>query len=273
VEYFGNTGNATAPFQRFEGKYTQRGTIAPYSVLQVDNTYFFLDQERKIVRLVGGDPQVISNPFDADFQALDTVTDARGMHIISGGDTWYVLTFPTEQKTYAYDYKRDIFSEWSYYNNDTGLRENFLGNTSCYMKKWNQHLVGSRKNDGYLYLSSKEIYRDGGNPCVFEMWTGWDGDGSWRTVPELRLTLKRGKGAALTTPEPWLEIYYRDDHGNPNDPDSSWRGPKIVNLGQLGETDRMYRVHQLGRYRNRQYRFLCSADIPLVIIKAEEFYG
>lgn len=273
IEYVGNTGNATIPFQRYEGKVTQRGTIAPYSIQQIDNTYFFLDEERKITRLVGADPQVISNPFDADFQALNTIEDARSMHVKCGGDTFYVISFPSELKTYAYDYKRDSFFEWSYMNATSGNRENFLGLTSCYIKRWNQHFVGSRLADGYIYLSSKEIYQDGGASCQFELITGWEGNGDWRVVKELLLKLKRGTGAAITKPEPFLDVYYRNSDANPNDSDASWKGPRSVNLGQLGESNHLARITQLGRYRNRQYRFVCSGNVPVVLVAAEEVYG
>lgn len=269
IEYWGNTGNATTPFERFDGANTERGVIAPYSICKIDNTWFFLDQDRRVVRMAGRDPQVVSNPFDRELQKLATVSDARGWHEHCDGETNYVLTFPTEGRTFCFDYKRDSWSERSYWNNDTGNRDAYLGQTCCYMRGWNKHLVGSRV-DGKIYYVSRDYYQDGGNPMVWEMWTGWQGDGMWRNVSQLGLKIRRGDGAALTTPEPILEVYYRDRNASPNASDSSWKGPRHVNLGQLGETDHFYRIRRLGRYRNRQYRFRCAANVPIVLSGAEE---
>jgi hypothetical protein len=269
IEYWGSTGNATAPFQRFEGSNTERGCIAPYTVQQIDNTWFFLDHERRVVKLAGRDPQVVSNPFDSELQKMDTVSDARGLHVHPNGETFYVLTFPAEGRTFAYDYKRDVWAEWSYWNNDTGSRDAFLGQTSCYMRTWNKHLIGSR-TDGKVYYTSKSYHQDGGNPAMWEVWTGWEGNGDWRFVAELMLKIRRGDGAALTTPEPILELYYRDRNANPNDDEAQWIGPKHVNLGQLGEMDHVYRIRRLGRYRTRQYRFRCAENVPIVLSEAAE---
>lgn len=270
TEYFGNTGNSVLPFQRFEGANTERGTIAPYSIQKIDNTWFFLDQERKVIRLAGRDPQVVSNPFDLEIQKMDTVSDCKSMHITCNGLALYILSFPSEGRTFCYDYKLDVWSEWSYWNQDTGEREEFLGNTSCYMSSWNKHLVGSRKDDK-IYYASKDYYQDGSDVCVFEMWLGWIGNGQWTTPSELILQVRRGDGPASTTPEPFLEVYYRDRNANPNDNNTYWVGPKHVNLGQLGEMDHFARIFRLGRYRNRQYRFVCAENTPVVISGAVEY--
>lgn len=267
IEYWGDTGNQTAPFQRFEGANTERGTIAPHSVCKIDNTWFFLDQDRKVVRLAGRDPQVFSTPFDREIQLMDVVSDARGMHIHPGGDTYYVLTFPTEGRTFAYDYKRDVWGEWSYWNNVSGDRDAYLGQTVCYMRTWNRHLVGSRI-DSKVYFASREYYQDGGNPMMWEIWTGWTGDGQWRSVAELIFRVRRGD--VLAVGDAVIELFYRNRNANPVADDSSWIGPKHINLRRLGEMDHITRLHRLGRCRTRQYRFRCASNVPVVLSSAEE---
>jgi len=296
IEYWGTTTNPTAPFQRFEGANTERGTIAPYSVEKIDNTWFFLDQERKVVRLTGRDPQVISNPFDKEFQKIDVVEDAISLHERCNGETNYVLTFPTAKRTFCYDYKRDSWSERSFWNNATGSRDAYLGLSSCYMRTWNKHLVGSR-TDSKIYLVSKDYTSDAGNPIVWELWTGWVGNGDWNHVPELRIYLRRGDGepgsgvtialnpdgSLMLNPDgsqaynpggspviPVLEVYYRDRNANLGANDQHWVGPRHIDLGLLGEIDNLVRLHRLGRYRYRQYRFRCSSGVPIVLSGAEE---
>lgn len=262
IEYFAATGIASDPFGRLEGTQTERGTIAAYSPAMVDNTWFFLDHERKVVRMVGRDPQIISLPIDRVLQKVGGASAARGFRLSPDGEDYYVLAFPDQ--TWAYDVKRDVWSQWSYFNNETGSREAFLGQSACYMRRWNKHLVGSRK-DGKIYASSRDVYTDGGNPIVTEIWSGWEnfGTDAWKTCPELRLKLRRGDGLPLVSPEPFIEVSYRDN-GN-----TQWSTPRQVNLGQLGENEHIARVRQLGRYRTRQWRFRLAGNVPLVLVSAE----
>lgn len=269
IEYWASSGSPSAPFQRLEGTQTERGIIAPYSIQKIDNTYFFLDDERKIIRLAGRDPQIISNPFDAEIQRMDVASDTRSMHIHCDGQTFYVLTFPTQKKTFAYDYKRDVWSQWSYWDNAGQQRLPFIGQTACYMRSWNMHFVGSRDN-GTLYEASMKYTDDDSIPMVWEIHTGWLGNSEWKIVSELVLQLKRGFGAALVQPEPFMEVSYRERNADPQDKNDGWSTPRMVNLGQLGEMDHIYRLFRLGRYRTRQYRFRCASSVPLVLMAGVE---
>lgn len=260
IESWYNRGDA--PFVKKVGVTVERGCIAPHSIQMIDNAYFFLDHERKVVRLSGRQPTIISNPFDNEIQALTTISDCRGLHVHCDASTFYVLTFPTEGKTYAYDYKRDIWSEWTYYNTMLGGRERWLGNCSCYMRAWNKHLVGSRL-DGKIYYASRNYYQDGSAPMVFELWTGQLGTGQYRSVAELLICLRRGTMVAPAI-DPFLLLYYRDNGS------TQWIGPRHIHLDKAGGTEIITVLHQLGRCRTRQYRFVCSENMPVCLVGGKE---
>lgn len=99
---------------------------------------------------------------------------------------------------------------------------------------------------------------------VWELWSGWEdhGGNDWKTVAELRLRLLRGRGPSAFIGS-ILEVYYRDN-GN-----TEWIGPRHVDLGELGDTDHIFRLHSFGRFRSRQWRFRCAANVPINLISAE----
>jgi hypothetical protein len=251
-------------YVRLDGTSAERGTIAPHSVIKEDNTYFFMDHQRRVIRLEDRTPKIISNPFDLEFKALDTVSDCRGMNIFCDNTTFVVWTFPTENKTYAYDYKRDVWARWTTYDNETGNRNAWLGQTSCYMRKWNKHLVGGR--DGKIYEVSNSFFKDGTAPMVTEIVTGWINHGSdltFKRCAELAIRTLRGAGSAFSNPV--MEVSYRKNGK------TEWNdSPRTLNLGELGDTEHIKCLRNFGRYKTIQWRFRCSEDIEFNLISSEE---
>jgi hypothetical protein len=260
-EHWTDSGDLAAPFQRIPGTITERGCSAPYSVAQVDNSYFFLDTERRVIRLAGRQPQVISNPYDAEFQALSAVSDAIGMHFNANGSTLYVITFPTAERTFFYDYKLDYWGEWSYWNGRS--RDAWLGNCGVYIDTWNKYLVGSRL-DGKIYLASYDYLSDGGQDQITEIWTGninWGTD-KRKECSRLRLKLKRG-AVSVGSAEPVLRLSWRDDGK------TTWSPEREVSLGISGDTEFVQTFRRLGVYRSRQWRFRINGA-ALTLVSAEE---
>lgn len=106
VEVWYDAGNAppTFPFQRSDGAIIQRGTLAPYSIVQEDNTLFFMGEDLIYYRLDGFKPERIS-----DFGAETQWAKYREPHnILSFIYTWnghklLNLTFLSANKTWTLD--------------------------------------------------------------------------------------------------------------------------------------------------------------------------
>lgn len=257
TEAWTTTGDISTPFQRFQGASQERGCIAPYSIVQIDNTYLYLDNERRVIRLNGRSPQVISNPYDNQFQALGVVSDAIGIPVNANGMTLYVITFPTAQRTFFYDYKLDYWGEWSYWNTINAERDHWLGRCGVYIDSWNKYLVGSRV-DGKIYVLDKSYTTDEGSPIVSEMWTAridW-GTNKRKSSNKLKIRVRRGVGGGT------LYVYHRDNGS------SAWGTPRTIDLGELGDTESVKTFRQLGTYTDRQWRFVSTGAMTL--ISAEE---
>lgn len=263
VEYWYNTGDSTAPWQRIQGAVTQRGVLAPHSVRQVDNTWFFLDQDRKIIRLNGRDPSVISTEvIEDEIRGYSFPEKAIGIHLPI--ETTYVLVFPQDGKTWAYDYKRQVWSEWSLWSNETGLRTEWLGRCGCYMRAWGQQLIGSRMN-GQVYLCSEDYAADGDFPLYWEMTTGAiDYNSSFARKICKGLSVRHKRGIAGIGTDAQFDVSYR------NDGQASFTTPRVVNLGENGDTYILSRLYALGQYRSRQWKFSGAANVKVHIADAEE---
>ena len=261
IEFWADTGSAADPLERLSGTTVEHGTISPYSIAQFDSTYWLLDYMRRVVRLQVRNPAVVSNPFDNEFQALSEITDCRILHLPT--ETTIVLTFATEDKSFAYDYKRDVWARWTYLDN--GVRDRYLGQCACYMRSWNQQLVGSRK-DGRIYIASKDYTADGDNELMPYLRTGSlnFGTQSWK-FPQgpnaLLLKVKRGQ-VVNPSVEPYMTMRYKKEN-------NTWSNPKTVNLGRGGEMNPIGKIRPIGRFRNIEFEFQWDAASMTSLVSAE----
>jgi hypothetical protein len=112
-----NSGAAAFPFTLVPGTSTQTGTIAPASVAGFgqppEQTFCFLGQSSNgagvVYRAAGFNFNRIStHAVETDIQK-GVMTDAIGYSMQIGGHVWYVLVFPEQDKTWAYD---DTTKQW-----------------------------------------------------------------------------------------------------------------------------------------------------------------
>lgn len=264
LEHWTDLGDAVSPFGRLSGTMTERGVLAPDSVTLADNTFFFLDQQRRIIRLEGRAPKVISNSIDREIQALSHVSDARGFAVEGQGQTLYVLTFPTAGRTFAYNYKLDDWTEFSFWEDTVGVREAFLAQNAEFNPIWGNTLLGSRKKDGKIYETSLSVVTDAGEPLRAEIVTGridWNEPSKRKRSKRLRLHIKRGTSGLVG--ESSIFVYFRDDGK------TEWSNALEGKLGPAGDEYLYIVFNNLGRYRNRQWRFIMPS-VDTVLVSAEE---
>jgi len=262
VEYRYNSGNASSPFALIP-TVTNGGSISPHTVKVVDNALFFLDSERNAVRMVERSLKVISNSIAKDLQELETVSDAIGMNIMCNGLRLYVLTFPTDDKTFVYDYKVDDWYDWGWWDSIDASYQRWIGNCSEHMKHWNTHLVGSRV-DGKIFTISTDYFDDNGDIIRNFVETGWVnfGNNDWKQCARLDLSLERGYGDP-TEATPDIFVNYRDNNR------IKWSNDRTASLGKIGQRDYHIELRRLGRFRRRKWRFTMTDNVPFAILGAE----
>jgi hypothetical protein len=264
VETWFNDGST--PFSRLEGAYTEGGTESPNSVSLIgEGGWVWLDNRRRLVMLTGRATKHVSTPFDKYLQGFSAVSDAISSVIEIAGRKFYVLSFPTEDKTLVWDFTKGDpsqgWSEWGSWGGSAYTR--FLGHTHAYARGWGFNLVGS-KADGKIYKLSTDNLDDDGTAIRAIRRTGHvdHGTNSLKKSVALRIRVRRGEGNANVA-EPVLKVRYNDD----NNGFGSWAS---YSLGTSTDDEMIIRLYRLGTYRTRQWEFVQDERCGLVLVDAEE---
>jgi len=227
-----------------------RGTIAAYSVTNINGAFYWLDENREIFVLNGFTPTLISNPVLSRYlKTFGTVNDAKGDYLKIEGRHFYVLSFPTEAKTLVYDIALRMWYEWGYWNNGTASYEEWKGNCITDAIDWNKILVGDNANSKIYEVSGTT---DDGDTIRTVLAT----DAIDRGRPDINkfcseLTLVFKRADTNTTPKT-MSIYYRDDG------EADWGTAKTAGIEAQSTTDLVYRVRRLGKYKKRNWQFVMS---------------
>jgi hypothetical protein len=252
--------DGTTPWAVLQGAYVQYGTLAAYSPVIADNSIFWLaeiDGSRRIVRMVGRAPSIISTPYDRLINSFTTVSDAKAWLHQLDGFTFYVITFPSEGVTLAYKLDDGTWSEFGYWNTSTASYENYRGHNALYVRSLNKLLVGDRES-GKVYEQGGTS--DNGEIIRYELTSGQNENGTFARKKEGYLLFRVKKGYA----EGGSFGYRVRDNNGP------WKNEKTVSLGSLGSTNPYVKVLSGGVFRSRQYQIIHSdIDIDFIFMGLE----
>lgn len=256
--------DGSTPFSPLQGAFAEAGLEAVYSVARADNTIFALcviEGKRCVIKLVGRQPTIVSEPIARVLCEMDTVSDAIGDIISVGGLAIYLLSFPAANQTWAYDYAHDTWCRWGYWNEFTAEHDRFIGQHSCFAKGWNKHLIMSRL-DGKIYELDRNVFDDAGNKMVSYRRTGWiDHNNAWKRKRSTAMYIKVKCGSS---DDALLMLRWRDDGRQ------EWSTFMDVPLSPVGHYDFMAKLNRMGMYRSRQYEFRLSDNADLVVVGATE---
>lgn len=149
VQY--DAGTFPYPFARTQGVLIKAGLAALNSICLVGNTVAFLASDiagkAYVAVLIGYATKPISTaPINEAMERYSKISDAFAYTYREGEDQFYVITFPTAQKTWAVNIKTEEWHERQY-NGGADLVTNYV--------TWNgQHIVSDAA--GNLYLMSQD---------------------------------------------------------------------------------------------------------------------
>lgn len=255
--------DGVTPWIRRSNGLIDRGCGAAYTVARVGNDWMWLDEKRRFVKLDQRAPTHVSFPYHKMIQGFAAVDDAISDNIEVAGFPLYVTSFPSANKTLAYNYQKDGWAEWGYWDATVGAYEAFRGSAYAYATTWNKHLVGDREN-GKIYTMSRALYTDAGDPIRTLRRTGFlsHGTSGLKTCHEIVFRLKRGQGSSAVA-NPTMTLRWRNHNG-------AWSQERHLSLGAVGDHYLEGRTHRLGEYRFRQYEIVHSDATDFVLIDAQE---
>ena len=271
VEVWYNSGNADFPLSRIEGAFNELGCVAAYSIAKMDNSIFWLGQDARgqgiVYRANGYTGQRIStHAIEWQIQSYVTISDAIGYTYQQDGHSFYVLTFPTANKTWVYDAATQAWHERAGFSAGEFTRHR----SNCQVFFNDEVIVGDYENAN-IYAFDLEDYSDNG---ATQKWLR-----SWRALPQGQNNLKRtaqhtlqldcesGVGLNLGQgSDPQVMLRWSDDGGH------TWSSEHWVSIGKIGQYGRRVIWRRLGmtqKLRDRVYEISMTDPVKIAIMGAE----
>lgn len=228
-EFWRDTGNADFPFERQDGTLQERGCSATFSMASMDNSYYYLGDDRIVYTAVAYTPRRISHHAIEKWLAEQSLADiqaAIGFTMTWEGHYWYVLTLA--QGTWVYDATTSGLTEsaeWFQLRSGTGETGNWRVDTVT--EAYGKILCGGP--DGIIYELDKDTLDENGSNVLRRRATRpYFLERKRVGCPKLELVGKTGIGnASVTDPQVFLEIS--------KDGGVTWHSRRQRSLGKVGE--------------------------------------
>jgi hypothetical protein len=262
AEIFQDSGTTPAPFVRNLSGIFEVGCKSPYSISKLDNSIFWLGNSKEgngiIYRLNGYTPTRISTySIEYAIKSMTDISDARSFSYQSDGHHFYVLNFPTGDKTFVFDANTNIWHE----------RASFIDST---LGRWEAdshiffngvHLVSDYQSTN-LYKLDSATYSNGANPLK-TIRSFKSPSSEMKRVRHSRLTVEAELGVGVTsqTPTPTIMLRWSDDS-------HVWSNELWRSLGELGNYAGRVVFERLGitKYQQRIYELSTTAAVKVVLI-------
>ena len=260
-EVWFNSGAADFPFERIGGAFLEHGCAARWSPAKADNTVFWLGRDPSgqgmVFRADGYKPARIStHAMEKEFASYADISDAFGFTYQQDGHTFYVLTFPTASKTWAYDMATQAWHERAYRDPTTGVLERHRAN--CYAFFNGVHVVGDHEN-GKIYALDIDTYTDAGD-YIYRERTFPLMEAENKAIRVDRAELVAEVGVGLTTgqgsdPQVWLQV-----SGNGG---RTFGYERYQSLGAIGQYNHRPVWRRLGRGRKKVIRVAMTDPVKV----------
>ena len=270
VEVWYDSGASDFPLQRIQGAFNEIGCAATYSLAKLDNGVFWLGADARgrgiVYRANGYTGQRIStHAVEWHIQSYGTIDDAIAYTYQQDGHAFYVLTFPTAQKTWVYDVAANAWHERA-----SGNENQYRHRSNCQMAFNNEIVVGDYLN-GNIYAFDLTVFSDNGD---LQKWQR-----SWRALPQgqnnlrrtaqhsLQIDLESGTGLNLGQgSDPQVMLRWSDDGGH------TWSNEHWSPMGKIGEYYRRVFFRRLGmtlKIRDRVYELSGTDPVKIALLGAE----
>ncbi|HEM7794389.1 TPA: hypothetical protein U2L15_003205 [Acinetobacter nosocomialis] len=262
TEIWHSTNSSDQPFLRVSGAYIDCGCIAKDSLAKFGTSLIWLSQtdagNGQIVMTEGYQVKRISNhAMEQEFASYERLDDAIAYAYQQEGHSFYVLSFPSANKTWCFDGSTGMWHERSYYNLES-KHERHRSQVHCFFN--GKHYVGDHSN-GIVYELSLDAENDNGRLIMRERVTPVINPQSQRLIfDELELLIQAGQHSNR---ESIVMLDWSDDHGQ------TWSFDRQDTLGKIGQWNKRLIFRRLGQAFNRVFRLRLTDSSRLVILGAK----
>ncbi|ARU23734.1 hypothetical protein RSSE_c3353 [Ralstonia solanacearum] len=262
-EVWFNAGGTTFPFERLPGVFMQYGCAAVGSIAQMDGNVYWLAQSKEGVAFLCrteqfNASQISTFALDNEIAGYSTLSDAVAFTYQIEGHFFYVITFPTADKTWQYDLSTGQWNELAWIDKDGALHRH---RANCYASAYGSPVVGDWQN-GNLYLWDVNNYTDNGNPipCIRSFMHSVDDNSDRLRYREFIANMEVGNGGGHI-PVP-VFLRWSDTRGK------SWGNRVSTSLGLEGEYLTSLQFQRLGMARDRVFELSWSAPVKTSLLGA-----
>jgi len=259
-EVWYNSGAADFTFGKLPGVFMDHGCIAPYSINKLDKAIFFLAQDREgfgIVNMSDGYSlvRISTHAIEAEIQAYSVKTDAIGYCYQIQGHAFYVLTFPTQNVSWAYEIATHQWHQLASTDANGALNRH---KANCCAAAYGQNVVGDWQN-GKLYALDANVFTDDGTPIIrIRTFPHLVNDGRRVSYNEFTADMQVGTLPGSLV-DAFISLRWSDTRG------ASWGNPVMQSLGGTGEYYTVTSWSRLGMARDRVFELSWSAPVKTAL--------
>jgi hypothetical protein len=256
-------GITTFPFQRISGTMMQHGIAAPFSLARFDESLIFVGRDERGTATVGMIEgykyvRVSTHAVENSIQNVD-VTNAIGFVQQIRGHEMYVVTFPSVDLTWVFDFTTKLWHKWLSWEN--GEFHRHRANCGAFFN--GENLVGDFEN-GKIYEVNLDTYTDNGNTIRrIRRCPHLVADLQRFYFDELQIQFQPGVGLNLGQgQDPQAMLRWSNDGG------STYSSEHWTGIGKIGAYKNRAIWRRLGYARDRIFEVVVTDPVNAVIISA-----
>lgn len=259
-EIWFNAGGSQFAFQRIPGASPPIGTSAPQSIAKSGDALMWLGRTSEGENVVIRTKQYTwerasQHGVEAQITTYPLVADAFAFSYEEEGHLFYVLTFPTADRTWCHD-ANGAWHERASYDQTTGTYHRHRSN--CFANFQNLRLVGDYQS-GEIHWMSRSFFTDAGEPLIAKrrcphVWSAEDRKRKFSTSLEIEFIpgvgLQVGQGE-----NPQVMLRWSNDSG------ATFGNEHWASIGRVGNRKIRAIWRRLGSYYDRVYEASISDPV------------
>lgn len=254
-------------FQAHPASKINYGVAAPWSAVSLGESLIWVSRSElghlQVVEARGFDARVVSTPaLDHLFADYTVTEDAIGWGYSERGHLFYVLTFPSADRTWVYDLTTGLWherGEWVPENLDYRAWRP-LYHCQAFDAHLSLNVAGGEvfhlHDDVGTHASGRAIRRVRQAPSITRE-RDWLFFARFELIMDTGLGLLEGQGS-----DPTLELQYSNDGGR------TWKSAGTRRAGRMGDYGKDVVWRRLGRSSDRVFRIIMTDPIPWRIVDA-----
>ena len=249
------------PWERDPGAMMHQGIVGEFSHCRLAEGVAWLSGNPQgycmALHAQGYQPKRVStHAVEQEWATYTTVADAESFSYTDHGHHFWMISFPTANKTWCYDATTQLWHRRGWWNGSSLNRHRARVHADVlWPSGQSMHLVGDWQN-GKIYKMSTDYYDDAGVPIHWERTCPHTADENHRMMFS-RMELEMEKATGQTATLSWS-----------NDGGKNFNAGLSASNGASGATKTRLHWHRLGSARDRVFRFSGSSTGKTALIDA-----